>query len=154
MKYRLVHIFLMLFAVWGVKAQTADVFNDIRQATDMDGNPLVVIHQDPQITRLINDKIKGVNRRTSETQGYRVQVFSSSVPRTAKSAAFKTEKKFNDEMPQLNSYVVFQPPFWKVRLGDFLSSEEAREVCDEIRNKFPDIQGDVYIVRDNIQIVE
>ncbi len=131
-----------------------NILTEIENIRDANGNSIVTINQDPQITRLIHDKVNGINRQTSEIQGYRVQVYSSSVPRTAKSEAFKVEKKFNENIPQLNSYVIFQPPFWKVRLGDFRTQNEAIEVRDEIRNKYPDIQGDVYVVPDNIQIVE
>ena len=135
-------------------AQTSDIFEDLNSRVDNNGTPIVTIHQSPQITKFISDKIKGTARLSSETRGFRVQVFSSSVPRTAKAEAFKLERKFNDEMPQLNSYVLFQPPFWKVRLGDYFSADEAGEVCREIREKYPDIQGDVYVVPDNIQVVE
>ncbi|MBQ9440293.1 MAG: SPOR domain-containing protein [Paludibacteraceae bacterium] len=154
LKRSITYICILFMAVTSAMAQTVDIFDDISNKVDYDGTPIVTIHQDPQITRQIRDKIQGISRQTSETRGFRVQVFSSSVPRTAKNEAFKLERKINDELPQLVTYVIFQPPFWKVRIGDYNSSEEASEVCHAIREKYPDIQGDIYVVPDNIQVVE
>lgn len=44
------------------------------------------------------------------------------------------------------------PPFWKVRIGDFRTYEEAKEYKKLFVEQFPSIMGDTYIVRDKIQV--
>jgi hypothetical protein len=49
-------------------------------------------------------------------------------------------------------YVLYTPPFWKVRLGDFRTMEEARTYKDTFVVAFPNHAAETYIVRDKIQI--
>lgn len=113
----------------------------------------VQIEQDKRIERIIADKIAGITERESiHVQGYRVQVFSSNEQRTAKAEAFKIEKKMNEAFPEITTYVIYRPPFWKVRLGNFRTQEEAMLLREDILKMFPQMQGDIYPVRDQIQI--
>ncbi len=118
-------------------------------------NPMVVIHQDPRIEDMIQGKIQGRQERcTAHIQGYRVQVYSSNTQKTAKSEAFKVEKKILQDFPDINVYVLYQPPFWKVRLGNFRTQEEAGILRDDLLKTYPNMQGDIYIVKDMIEVAE
>lgn len=115
----------------------------------------ITIFEDERIERLIAYRIAGLNAfETTEIQGYRLQVYSSNAPQQAKSEAFAMEKEMQKAFPEIPTYVVYNPPFWKVRMGNFRSSEEGNLLRQEITKKFPDIQGDVYLVRDMIQIAK
>lgn len=115
----------------------------------------VTIYQDQRLINIISTKISGTSTiETAEIQGYRVQVFSSNAPKTAKAEAFKIEKEMQAQFPDIPTYVIYNPPFWKVRLGNFRNQDESNLLRQEIINKFPTIQGDVYIVRDLIQILK
>lgn len=116
--------------------------------------PRVIVHQDSTITRLINDKIEGRERQAVEIQGYRVQIFSSNRQQTAKAEAFALEKRLQEMNLSENIYVLYNPPFWKVRIGDFRTQEDAQLLKEDLITRLPDLQGDTYVVRDKITVME
>ena len=108
-------VFIIFIALSGVvcllNAQTrADIYSD------MEGN--VVVYQDSSIYRLMEDMSTGAERELVQIQGYRVQVYSSNRQRTAKDEAFALEKRLQEAQLQASVYVLYTPPFWKVRLGE------------------------------------
>lgn len=116
--------------------------------------PRVIVHQDSTITRLINNKIEGRERQAVEIQGYRVQIFSSNRQQTAKAEAFALEKRLQEMNLSENIYVLYNPPFWKVRIGDFRTQEDAQLLKEDLITRLPDLQGDTYVVRDKITVME
>lgn len=115
--------------------------------------PNVTVHQDSAIVRLINDKRDGTERKETKIQGYRVQVFSSNNAKTAKNAAFDVERRLQDAGVQEPIYVQYNPPFWKVRVGDFRTQADAKLYKDELIKQLPQLVSDSYVVRDEIIVV-
>ncbi len=113
----------------------------------------VTVYADSAVHRLLQDKVEGIVREEVQIQGYRVQVYSSNNQQTAKNEAFQIEKKINDAI-QVETYVLYNPPFWKVRVGNFRTQEEANLMKAEIIRLLPELQADTYIVRDQIQIIQ
>lgn len=138
---------LLLFVAQPLWAQTPVSIED-----DMREN--VTIHQDSAITRLIQDKILGASREQVQVSGYRVQIYSSNRQQTAKAEAFDLEKRLQQAELQVPIYVLYNPPFWKVRLGDFRTQEEAKLMKEEVIRRMPELQGDTYVVRDQITVVK
>lgn len=138
---------LLLFVAQPLCAQTPVSIED-----DMREN--VTIHQDSAITRLIQDKILGASREQIQVSGYRVQIYSSNRQQTAKTEAFNLEKRLQDAELQVPVYVLYNPPFWKVRIGDFRTQEEAKLMKEEVIRRMPELQGDTYVVRDQITVVK
>ncbi|MBQ8100416.1 MAG: SPOR domain-containing protein [Paludibacteraceae bacterium] len=114
----------------------------------------VQLHQSADISRMMQDKIDGTQRELKTVQGYRVQIFSSNRQQTAKTEAFEKEKRIRESGIEAETYVLYNPPFWKVRIGDFRTQEEALLMKDEVIRLLPDLQGDTYVVRDMIQVME
>jgi hypothetical protein len=112
----------------------------------------VNIHQDKRIEHLLTNKKYTNSQDQSTTNGFRVQVFSSNVQRTAKNDAFRIEKQIKDEFPDQSIYVNYLSPFWKVRVGDFRSQNEAERYKNQLKEAFPDLKSEIYIVREQIQI--
>jgi len=109
--------------------------------------------------RVVQDSAIGnsfVNRnsihmvKTGSGAGYRIQVFSSNVQRTAKTEAFNIEKDIRTAFPDLGVYVSYTSPFWKVRVGDFKSSDEAQAFRSELITAFPNLKNAIYTVKDKI----
>ncbi|MBO4250636.1 MAG: SPOR domain-containing protein [Paludibacteraceae bacterium] len=117
-----------------------------------DSLPGVQIIQDSTVSVLLEEAING-KREMVEIDGYRVQIYSSNQQQTAKSEALDLETKLKDKIGQ-TVYVQYLPPFWKVRLGDFRTYEEAREYKKLFVSQYPDMMGDTYIVRDKIQVLQ
>lgn len=114
--------------------------------------PNVEVIQDSAVAMLLDGAINGT-REWIEIEGYRVQIYSSNQQQTAKGEALDLEEKLQSQVNQ-TIYVQYIPPFWKVRLGDFRTYEEAKEYKKLFVQQFPDLTGDTYIVRDKIKVLQ
>lgn len=118
----------------------------------LDSLPGVQIVQDSMMTVLLDEATNGKHELV-EMDGYRVQIYSSNQQQTAKSEALELEQKLRNGLNQ-SIYVQYLPPFWKVRLGDFRTYEEAKEYKKQFVAQYPELMGDTYIVRDKILVVQ
>lgn len=138
-------------AVDTIVADTAQSETDsLQKPYILDDMPLVRVHQDSLIEALLKEKIYGISEMI-EIDGFRVQIFSSNRQQTAKEEALSLEKKMTDALSTA-VYVTYISPFWKVRLGNFRTYEEANAFKVQLITQFPELQGDTYIVRDKIQV--
>jgi hypothetical protein len=111
----------------------------------------VNIHQDKRVNQLLaNRKYSNTSKEQATTNGYRVQVFSSNVQRTAKNEAFKIEQEIRETFPDETVYVNYSSPFWKVRVGDFTTQAEAKTFRSKLIDAFPTLKSEIYIVREQI----
>lgn len=117
-----------------------------------DSLPGMQLIQDSTVAVLLEDAING-KRELVEIDGYRVQVYSSNQQQTAKAEALELETRLKDKITQ-TIYVQYIPPFWKVRLGDFRSYDEANEYKKIFKEQFPELMGETYIVRDKVQVLQ
>ncbi len=118
----------------------------------LDSLPGVQIVQDSMMTVLLDEAMNGKHELV-EMDGYRVQIYSSNQQQTAKSEALDLEQKLRNGISQ-SIYVQYLPPFWKVRLGDFRTYEEAKEYKKQFVAQYPELMGDTYIVRDKILVMQ
>ena len=118
----------------------------------LDSLPGVQIVQDSMMTVLLDEATNGKHELV-EMDGYRVQIYSSNQQQTAKSEALELEQKLRNGISQ-SIYVQYLPPFWKVRLGDFRTYEEAKEYKKQFVAQYPELMGDTYIVRDKILVMQ
>ena len=146
------HLGIIFLLMSAITAAWADVpANDLRPNI-MDSLQGVEIIQDSSIYLLLRTAIYG-EQQLVEIDGYRVQIYSSNQQQTAKSEALGLETKLKDKVSQ-TLYVQYIPPFWKVRLGDFRTYEDAKEYKYLFVQQYPEMQGDTYIVRDKIQVMQ
>ena len=98
-----------------------------------------------------NDTIDAepVNRIVS---GYRVQVFSDNNSRRAKAEARSMAGNISEKFPQYRTYVIYNSPFWRLRVGDFETIEEANDAATEIKVAFPSYRKEVRVVRDRVNL--
>lgn len=82
--------------------------------------------------------------------GYRVQVFSDNNQRTAKNEARYKARMIAEAFPEYATYVVFQSPFWRLKVGDFRTQAEADDAANAIRSHFPSFAREVRVVKDRI----
>lgn len=117
-----------------------------------DEMPNVTVHQDSLVGVLLEHKIRG-NNEMVEIDGYRVQIYSSNRQQSAKTEALQLEKEISEKV-SMPVYVLYMTPFWKVRLGNFRTFDEANTFKNQFLAQFPQMQGDTYIVRDKIQVLQ
>lgn len=134
MKY-FIGIFIMLCISATVSAQS-----------DTSG---VVVHKDPRIALLVKKHIEYNELSTREArrymQGYRIQVMSTKDTKLANEA----KTKLYQEFPELTTYLKWQAPFFKVKVGNFKTRAEAEEYLEQVKRFFP---SGVYIVLDTIEV--
>jgi hypothetical protein len=116
---------------------------------DMTG---VEVLQDSSVAILLGEAMNG-KRELVEVDGYRVQIYSSNRQQEAKSEALELEEKLKDNIGQ-TIYVQYVTPFWKVRIGDFRTYDEAKEYKKIFVQQYPHMMGDTYIVRDKILVLQ
>ena len=87
-----------------------------------------------------------------KTVGYRVQVFSDNNIRTAKGEARSKAAAIGSSLPQYKTYVTYEAPFWRLRVGDFRSKSDAMEAADEIKRAFPHYSREIRVIRDRVNL--
>lgn len=143
---------VLIFAQEGETKNRQNIFESL-QSNDSNSGGSVKIYQDPRIEQLIKEhRPIGETKTTTTGNGYRVQVFSSNIQRTAKAEAFKIEKVLREEFPDHEVYVNYTSPFWKVRIGDFKAFEEAQEFRRELIAAFPNLRSETYTVKDIVNL--
>ena len=113
----------------------------------LDAMPNAIVHQDSAITLLLEDKSYNRQRGQHQVSGFRVQVYASNTPQVAKNEALDLYETISSQV-NMPVYVISEPPFWKVRLGDFLTREEAIEYKNQLNVLFPHLQASTYVVPD------
>lgn len=152
---RSVILYLMLVCFVAVSAQSRNdsskltIFKELAKPDSVTG-AVVKVTNSPGIEESLTDRSARHTVKSGTGQGYRIQVFSSNVHRTAKTEAFNIEKELIAAFPETGVYVTYTSPFWKVRVGDFKSSTEARSFIDELVSAFPSLKATTYIVKDKI----
>ena len=89
-------------------------------------------------------------QRTCSRVGYRVQVFSDNNQRTAKNEARSKSRSIGARFPQYKTYVSYTSPYWRLRVGDFRTQQEASAAADELRSAFPAYSKEIRVVRDRV----
>ena len=112
----------------------------------------VQVVQDSAMSVLLDEAVNGKHELV-EIDGYRVQVYLSNQQQTAKGEALELEARIKDKVNQ-TIYVQYIPPFWKVRIGDFRTYEDAKEYKKQFTQLFPSMVGNTYIVRDKITVMQ
>lgn len=144
----LIMTFSGLFAQESKEEKKKDVF-EILSTEDSISHAKVNFHQDKRIEKVVVDNSVFA---ASNVHGFRVQIFSSNVQRTAKEEAFALERNFREAFPDVETYVTYSSPFWKVRVGDFRTQEDAKVFTEKIFEIFPRLKGQTYTVRDKISL--
>jgi hypothetical protein len=114
-----------------------------------EANDTIIVRKDARLDVLTAKQIL-INKRSSmltssgQYKGYRIQVVST----TNREQAFKIKSDLLTRFPEEKTYVMFQSPSFKVRIGNFLKRDEAEKMRKPLNKLFP--QG-VFIVEDAIE---
>ncbi len=109
----------------------------------------VVVVKDPRVEQLVRKQIEINEATTRESRrnvpGFRIQVINS----PDRNKVFAAKAKIYQEFPDLKPYLLYQPPNYKLRVGNFKTQEEAEDYEKQLSRLFPD---GLYIVRDTIEV--
>ncbi len=84
------------------------------------------------------------NYNQTSLDGFRIQIYSGSGV-TSKNDAAETQARFLKMYPEEKAYIIYNAPFWRVRVGNYRSRSEALKLLSKLQPNF----GGSYIVRDN-----
>ncbi|MDY3858287.1 MAG: SPOR domain-containing protein [Muribaculaceae bacterium] len=123
-----------------------------------DGDNITVEMDDSMLDCILNPQVEESKKPHREAPqpkgkivGYRVQIFADNNARNAKSEARMRERAVARSFPY-STYVTYASPYWRLRVGDFATREEAAKVADSIRKAFPKYAKEVRVVKDNVYI--
>jgi hypothetical protein len=84
--------------------------------------------------------------------GYRIQIFSGNNQRSSKEEAFGKEQQIKNQFSDVPTYVSYTAPFWRLRVGDYLSYEEAFRMMQKLVGAFPSFRKEMFITKEEIRI--
>ncbi|MEO6850904.1 MAG: SPOR domain-containing protein [Mucilaginibacter sp.] len=95
----------------------------------------VEVIKDPRIDTFAARRlelVKAGGTDVASTNGYRVQIYTGNGRREA----YDAQAKFQQEFPDIRTYIIYSEPNFKVRAGDFRTRLEAEKMEDELKRWF------------------
>lgn len=124
---------LIMTLLWGVTLVGQDT---------VEGN--LSVYQDERVDSLISKYIQ-TNEIHPVIDGWRIEIFFEA-GNYSKKLAMEARSKFVEQYPEIPSYLIFQQPYYKVRVGDFRTKMEAEKFLHEIEIDYPQ----AFVVMDEI----
>lgn len=165
MKY-LLHcliLFLLLMVPTGAahaqSAQKNEILKELNSTTS--GGGRVAVYEDESIQHVLGRPMAPPrtvytsadgSTQFYRTRGYKVQAFSGNNQRTSKDEAHQKQGQIKASFPDLETVVLFESPFWRLRVGNFANRGEAEDAMQELRKAFPSFGKEMYIVVDEVKI--
>ena len=146
MKLLLIGVLLYTGTVYAQDSlHTAMVMKEPR----MDSLYTGMIHRDPRIDSLMKKQIQ-INEVTTRDSrrnipGYRIQVANSN----DRNQVFAIKTKIYQKYPELKPYLIYQPPNYKLKVGNFKTPEDAAAYLQKLTLDYP---TGVYLVHDIIEV--
>lgn len=106
----------------------------------------IVVYQDSRVDSLVKQHIL-LNKAFPGIDGYRVMIFFNA-GNNSKDTAYKVMIEFNENYPEIPAYISFNPPYYRVRVGDFRTELEAVRFMRRIRSDYPN----AWVVKTTIQL--
>ncbi|MBR4963496.1 MAG: SPOR domain-containing protein [Muribaculaceae bacterium] len=135
---------LMVMSVTTLMAKDDSIVRELEQPSN---GGVVKVYQSPELTQMLLRDTTALEEQM--VSGYRIQVYSDNMQRRAKEMAQERAKMIQSSDSTLATYVTFNSPFWRVRVGNYSSYEEAAIKLRELKKQFPSIP-DMRIVKDII----
>ena len=114
-----------------------------KYVTQSNADSTVLITKDSRVDDLIK-KQKEVNLQKQTIPGYRIQIFFG----TNRPKAMEVKIDFANKHPEMSSYITYQQPNFKVRVGDFRTRLEAQKFLKGIQGQYTTS----FIIPDDIKL--
>jgi SPOR domain len=112
-------------------------------------SPTVTVVKDPRLDQLVKKQAQ-INEATTRDSrrnvpGFRISVINS----TDRNKVFAVKTKVYQQYPELKSYLTYQAPNYRLKVGNFKTEEEAQSYLSQLSKLF---SSGVYIVHDVVEI--
>jgi len=109
----------------------------------------VIVYKDARLDMLVKKQVQ-INEETSRDarkvgKGYRLMIINTN----KRDEAIAAKTKVYTYFPELKSYLIYQSPYFKLKVGNFKEKKEAEEYQKKLNVFFP--KG-VFIMADKIEI--
>lgn len=114
-------------------------------------NDTIIVHKDARVD-LLAEKQAAINKVTSKMtadglfRGYRLQVLNT----RSRDDAFKLKATLLENFPDQKVYVLYQSPYFKVRIGNFVQRTDAEDFRRQLSSY---ISNPAYVVDDVIEYI-
>ena len=130
---RFTALVIACLSLWSVRAQADTV--------SLGPSTVEVRHLDLD---LLFDQQRAYYKDIDEIDGYRIQITASS----DRMRVYRMKGEVYQSFARFKSYLVYQQPYYKLRIGDFTSRIEARRYLEEVMEEYPE----AIIVPDRIKV--
>lgn len=121
-------------------AKTETISKKPETNTVISSTPLHINRQLDDATDAIAEK----NKAFRYAAGYRIQIYVGNVRQEADNARLFTYQTF----PELNPYLTYSPPTYRIRIGDFMTRMDAERYLQPIKQQYPS----AVIIADRIEL--
>jgi hypothetical protein len=154
MSLKLFSFLLVLSSLAPVRAQET-IIDALESPSTNEG--IIEIKSEPSITNLLgrpDSKItaESENYTVVKINGFRIQVFMGNDPKKSRAEAFDKQNLIRSAFPDMETYINYDTPNWKVLAGDFLTQEEAGFFKETLQKEFPQFGKEMYVVMDKINL--
>ena len=109
----------------------------------------VIVYKDARLDMLVKKQVQ-INEETSRDarkvgKGYRLMIINTN----KRDEAIAAKTKVYTFFPELKSYLLYQAPYFKLKVGNFKEKKEAEDYQKRLEKYFP--KG-VFIMNDTIEI--
>lgn len=111
----------------------------------------IIVHKDARVD-ILNEKQAAINKVTARMgsnglfRGYRLQVLNT----RSRDDAFKMKASLLENFPDEKVYVLYQSPYFKVRIGNFVNRNDAEDFKTQLSSYS---SQPTYIVEDLIEYI-
>ncbi len=137
LKFKL-NIFLFLFISCFINHSTF-----AQNITTFNSDSSIIITKDKRFDELVN-KQKEQNLVNQSMRGYRIQIYFGGI----RQKASELKLDFNSRYPDIQAYISYQQPNFKVRIGDYRNRFDAQKFLKEIEGLYPTS----FIVPDDVKL--
>lgn len=109
---------------------------------DLSGN--ITIIQDQRVDSLLKMHLE-LNKKNPNISGWRINIFFET-GNNSKKLALEAKATFVQSHANVPCYLVFQEPYYKVRVGDYRTQLEAEKFLKQITHEYPN----AFVVEDDI----
>lgn len=157
--YKILFIALLLVSYVVVNAQQRKGIIDELQSVKQ-GQGRVMVFEDNAIKGVLGRSMTpsrtvysgSAGEQYVKMRGFKIQAFSGNNQRTSKNEASSKQQLINQAYPEHETVVTFDSPFWRLRVGNFRSRDEANEVLNQMKTTFPAFGKEMYVVVDEVRI--
>lgn len=142
-----------------VTAQKKEILEELNSAVP--GKGKVTVYEDESISHVLGRSMAPPRTVYSsgeggaqyvKMRGFKIQAFTGNNQRTSRNEAYYKQGLINTSFPEHETVVLFESPFWRLRVGNFKSREDANSVMSEMRRMFPSFGKEMYVVIDEVKI--